>query len=186
MVCAYMSAKPSASRSWTSASWNAFISLVTGPSRSRSARTVLIRSRMTRASSASRTASAFEVVMTSRWRSVKAERQLSRQASTSLSSSGQASLLGERVRDVVEVERRVEVVPAQHLEGRQVGLLRVLREVGEADLTLVALAEVGNEEQVVRLPRRRALRCWLRRASSARPGSGCGAARRPAAASART
>ena len=79
-----------------------------------------MRSRMARASSARRIESSFEVVMTSRWRSVKAARQRSRQASTSLSSSGQARCCGQLLGDVVEVQRRVEVVPAEHLEGRQV------------------------------------------------------------------
>ena len=54
MVCAYMSAKSSAVRSWMSACWKAFISFVSGPFSVSIARTVWMRSRIARASSASR------------------------------------------------------------------------------------------------------------------------------------
>ena len=92
--------------------------------------------------------------MTSRWRRVKADRHCSRQRLSVLVVVGPGELFVERVRDVVEVQGRVEVVPAEHLERRQVGLCSVLGEVGEADLPLVALAVVGNEEQIVRRPGR--------------------------------
>ena len=51
--------------------------------------------------------------------------------------------------DGVEVERRVEVVPAEHLEGGQVVAVPGLREVREGDAALLALTVVGDEEQVV-------------------------------------
>ena len=66
------------------------MSLVSGPDTVSMASAVRMRSRMARASSAKRSESCFEVLMTSRWRSVKAARQRSRQASGSPSSSGQA------------------------------------------------------------------------------------------------
>ena len=87
--------------------------------------------------------------MTSRWRSVKAEHQRSRQASGSPSSSGQGEVVGQLAGDGVEVERRVEVVPSEHLKGRQVVAVLGLREVGEGDPAFLALAVVGHEEQVV-------------------------------------
>ena len=120
MVWAYMSAKPSASRSWTSASWNAFISLVSGPFSVSMASAVLMRSRMARASSASRIDSSLEVVMTSRWRRVKAARHVSRQCLDILVVVGPGESLGQLLGHVVEVQRGVAVVPAEHLEGRQV------------------------------------------------------------------
>jgi len=55
-------------------------------------------------------------------------------------------------RDIVKVKNCVAVVPAEHLERRQVGFLCVLSEVGETDLPLGALAVVGDEQQVIRLP----------------------------------
>jgi hypothetical protein len=50
------------------------------------------------------------------------------------------------------VKRRVEVVPTQHLKGGKVCAVRRLRKMGKADAALVALAVVGDEEQVVRGP----------------------------------
>src|SRR6185369_876822 len=50
------------------------------------------------------------------------------------------------------MKRSVEVVPAEYLESRQVVAVLRPREVGEADLPLVPLAVVGDEEQVVRGP----------------------------------
>ena len=49
----------------------------------------------------------------------------------------------------VEVERRVEVVPAEYLEGGQVVAVPGLREVREGNAAFLALAVVGDEEQVV-------------------------------------
>ena len=89
IVWAYMSAKPSASRSWTSASRKAFISFVSGPRSVSMASAALMRSWIARASLARWTERSREVVTTSRWRSVKAPRQLLRQASASASSVGQ-------------------------------------------------------------------------------------------------
>ena len=66
MVWAYMSAKPSSSRSWTRACLKASISLVMGPSSVSMARTVLMRLRIFRASLASSTESFFEVLILSR------------------------------------------------------------------------------------------------------------------------
>ena len=51
--------------------------------------------------------------------------------------------------DGVKVERRVQVVPSEHLEGRQVVPVLGLREVGEGDPAFLALPVVGHEEQVV-------------------------------------
>ncbi len=112
-----------------------------------------MRSRMARASSARRIDSSFEVVMTSRWRSVKAARQRSRQASTSASSSGQArcsrQLAWRRRRGAAPCRGRPSRAPSAWADrlGRP-----VLREVREADLALVALAVGGDEEQIVRRP----------------------------------
>ena len=55
--------------------------------------------------------------------------------------------------DCVEVERGVEVVPSEYLEGRQVVAVLGLREVGEGDAALPPLAVVGHEEQIVGGPR---------------------------------
>ena len=87
--------------------------------------------------------------MTSRWRSLKAARQCSRQASGSSSSSGQVRWSVSSLCDSVEVERRIEVVPSKHLEGGQVVAVLGLREVREGDPAFLALAVVGHEEQVV-------------------------------------
>ena len=149
MVWAYMSAKPASSRSWTSAVWNAFMSWVSGPASVSMASAVRMRSRMARASSARRSESCFEVVITSRWRSLKAARQRSRQASGSRSSSGHVRWSVSSRATASKVERRVEVVPSEHLEGRQVVAVLGLREVGEGDPAFLALAVVGDEEQVV-------------------------------------
>ena len=70
------------------------------------------------------------------------------------------------VSDIVQVKGCVAVVPAENLERRQVGFLSILREVGETDLPLRPLAIVGDEQQVVRLPRPLAQRCWRKRVSS--------------------
>ena len=58
-------------------------------------------------------------------------------------------VVGQLAGDGVEVERRVEVVPAEYLEGGQVVAVPGLREVREGDPALLALAVVGDEEQVV-------------------------------------
>ena len=59
---------------------------------------------------------------------------------------GPGKVAGELLGHVVEVERGVEVVPAEYLEGREVVAVLSLREVGEGDPPLVALAVVRNEE----------------------------------------
>ena len=62
---------------------------------------------------------------------------------------GPGKVLGELRGNGVEVQRGVEVVPAEHLEGRQVVAVRGRREMSEADLPLVTHAVVGDEEQVI-------------------------------------
>ena len=62
---------------------------------------------------------------------------------------GPGKVLGELRGNGVEVQRGVAVVPAEHLEGRQVVAVRGCREMGKADLPLVAHAVVGDEEQVI-------------------------------------
>ena len=62
---------------------------------------------------------------------------------------GPGEVVGQLAGDVVEVERRVEIVPAEHLERRQVVAVVALREVREGDAALLALTVVGDEEQVV-------------------------------------
>ena len=62
---------------------------------------------------------------------------------------GPSEVIAQLSGDGVEVERRVEVVPSEHLEGRQVVAVLGLREVGEGDPAFLALAVVGDEEQVV-------------------------------------
>ena len=62
---------------------------------------------------------------------------------------GPSKVVGQLVGDSVEVERRVEVVPSEHLQGRHVVAVLGLREVGEGDSALLAVAVVGHEEQVV-------------------------------------
>ena len=53
---------------------------------------------------------------------------------------------------MVEVERRVEVIPTEDFERRQVGLLSILGEVSQTDPALLAFTVVGNEKQIVSLP----------------------------------
>ena len=129
-----------------------------------------MRSRIARASSASRTARSLEVLITSRCRSVKAERQVSAPFFQIVWVVGPGELLNELIRHVVEVEGGVQVVPAEDLEGGQVVLLAMLGKVGEADLALLALAIVGDEKQVVCLPGGAARRCLPKPVSSALPG----------------
>ena len=62
---------------------------------------------------------------------------------------GPGEVVGQLVGDVIEVERRVEVVPTEHLECGQVVADPGPREVREGDPALLALAVVGDEEQVV-------------------------------------
>ena len=62
---------------------------------------------------------------------------------------GPGEVVGQLAGDGVEVERRVQVVPAEHLEGGQVVAVLGLREVREGDPAFLALAVVGHEEQVV-------------------------------------
>ena len=62
---------------------------------------------------------------------------------------GPSEVVGQLAGDGVEVKRRVEVVPSEHLEGGQIVVVMGLREVGEGDPAFVALAVVGHEEQVV-------------------------------------
>ncbi len=54
--------------------------------------------------------------------------------------------------DVVEVQAGVVAVPAEHAQRGKIVEVGVFGEVGEADLPLVAFAEGGNEQQVVRVP----------------------------------
>ena len=62
---------------------------------------------------------------------------------------GPGEVLGQLAGYLVEVERRIEVVPSEHLEGGQVIAVPGLREVGKGDVALLALAVVGHEEQVI-------------------------------------
>ena len=89
--------------------------------------------------------------MTSRCRSVKADRHRSRQRWRPAHPRARRAC-DQRVSDIVEVKGGIAVVPAEHLERRQVGFVCVLGEVGEADLPLVALAVVGDKKEVIRLP----------------------------------
>ncbi|MBM4043207.1 MAG: hypothetical protein FJ290_32365 [Planctomycetes bacterium] len=66
---------------------------------------------------------------------------------------GPGKVLGERLGDVVEVERGVEVVPAEHLEGGEVMASPGRQEVREGDLALIALTVVRDEEKVISGPR---------------------------------
>ena len=74
------------------------------------------------------------------------------------------------------MQRRVEVIPAEHLERRQILSGLGLREMGEADLPLIALAVVRDEEQVVYGPGGTLGAIGGLRASSAPLGSGYGGA----------
>ena len=67
---------------------------------------------------------------------------------------GPGEVVGQLPGHVVQVKRRVEVVPAQDLQSRQVACRLRLGEMGERDPPLVALAVVRDEEQVVRGPAR--------------------------------
>ena len=62
---------------------------------------------------------------------------------------GPSEVVGQLACDGVEVERRVQVVPAEHLEGGQVVAVLGFREVREGDAAFLALAVVGHEKQVV-------------------------------------
>ena len=62
---------------------------------------------------------------------------------------GPGEVVGQLASDGVEVERRVQVVPAEHLECGQVVAVLGLREVREGDPAFRAIAVVGHEEQVV-------------------------------------
>ena len=62
---------------------------------------------------------------------------------------GPCEVVGELAGDGVEVERCVEIVPAEHLERGQVVAVPGLREMRKGDAALLALAVVGDEEQVV-------------------------------------
>jgi hypothetical protein len=62
---------------------------------------------------------------------------------------GPSEVLSQFFGDGVEVQRGVTVVPAEYLECRQIVFGLRLREMGEADLALIALAIVGDKEQVV-------------------------------------
>ena len=131
------------------------MSFVSGPDSISMASAVLIRSRIARASSARRSESCFEVVMTSRWRSLKAALQWSRQASRSSSSSGQVRWSVSSRATCVEVERRVKVVPAEHLErGKVAAVPRPSRS--------------GQRRSGVPRPRR----SWKRRAGRRQPRPG--------------
>ena len=61
--------------------------------------------------------------------------------------------LGQLGGNRVQVQGRVRVLPAQHLERRQVAPVQRRREVGKADLTGVVHTVVGDEQQVVDRPR---------------------------------
>ena len=65
--------------------------------------------------------------MTSRCRSVKAEPHVSRHVSVSLVDAGQASFSVKLLCNVVEVQRGVEVVPAQHPQRWQAAIARLAR-----------------------------------------------------------
>ena len=65
---------------------------------------------------------------------------------------GPGEVIAQLAGDGVEVERRVEVVPSEHLEGRQVVAVPELREMREGDAAFLALAVVGHEEQVIGVP----------------------------------
>ena len=65
---------------------------------------------------------------------------------------GPCQMVSQLTGDGIEMERRVEVVPAEHLERREIVALGRLREVGEGDAALVTFAVVGQEEQVVGSP----------------------------------
>src|SRR5690606_17205400 len=54
--------------------------------------------------------------------------------------------------DVVELECRVLLVPAEYLQRGKIAVVGTVGEVGEADLPVVALTETGNEQQVVLVP----------------------------------
>ena len=62
---------------------------------------------------------------------------------------GPCEMVGQLAGDGIEMERRVEIVPAEHLERRQVVAIGRFREVGEGDAALLAFTVVGHEEQVV-------------------------------------
>ena len=65
---------------------------------------------------------------------------------------GPCEVVGQLAGDGIEVERRVEIVPAEDLEGRDLLAIPGLREVREGDAALLALTIVRDEEQVVRGP----------------------------------
>ncbi len=91
--------------------------------------------------------------MTSRCRKVNAERHAFPPALGVLLVLGPSELLAERIRNVVEVERGVKIVPAENFEDRQIVLLGVLGEVRKADPALLAFTVVGDEEQIFGGPR---------------------------------
>ena len=76
-----------------------------------------------------------------------------------------AELVVQLVVDVVEVQIGIVAVPAQHAERGKIVQLRVFGEMRKADLPLVALAEGGDEEQVVRGSTTAARPCLPTRAS---------------------
>ena len=125
------------------------MSLVSGPDSVSMASAVRMRSRIARASSAKRSESCFEVVMTSRWRSLKAARQRSRQASGSSSSSGQVRW---SVSSWATASRWSGVSRLSHPSTLRVGRSWPswgFEKWAKGDPALLALAVVGHEEQVV-------------------------------------
>ena len=161
------------------------MSFVSGPCSVSIASAALMRSRMARASSARRIASCL--------RGGDDLAMAQREGSTPSLAPGvdvglvvwPREMLCQFSGDVVEVQGCIEVVPAEHLQRRQVVSVRGLGEVGEADLALVALAVVRDEEQVVASQAARsALFAEARFFSTT--DSGCGVAPRRAASAART
>ena len=65
---------------------------------------------------------------------------------------GPGQTLGELTGNLVKVQRRVQVIPRNHLERGQLDTAHRCREVREADLAGVSFAVVGDEEQVLHRP----------------------------------
>src|SRR6266508_2763067 len=61
-------------------------------------------------------------------------------------------MFGQLLGNGVEMQCRVEVVPTEYLERRQVVAVLRVRKVGKADLPFVSFAIIGHKKQVVRGP----------------------------------
>ena len=121
MVWAYMSAKPASFRSWTSAVWNAIHELGERPplglyGERRLDAVAYGAGELRQALSES----CFEVLMTSRWRSCEGGAPALSPSLGVVLIVGPSEVVAQLAGDGVEVERRVEVVPAEYLEGGQV------------------------------------------------------------------